>query len=439
MNEWHGLGVSELQGVFAREELSPSQYLDHMLARIDALNPTLNAFLELDRENAVAAARQSDARFAADDQRPLEGVVIGIKANIAVRGLDLNAGSEARRGIIAGEDAEAVERLRNAGAIIIGTLNMHELALGATTDNPWFGTCYNPHGQGLTPGGSSGGSASAVAAGLCTAALGTDTLGSIRIPAAYCGVYGLKPTAAALSSRGLVPLSNRFDAVGPIARSLEDLSVLSHILFSPDLSTAMRRSKFLRLADFGSVECQPQVMAAFNTVLAEIPETSGYIALAETCERIRTAAFVVATRELIHHLVPLGEARCANLSDEIGFLIDYAINRSEQDCADDMRIVDETADIIRREIASNGVLIVPTTPQTAFAQGTRAPSNQADFTALANIAGLPALTIPIGRDEDMLPIGVQLIGPEGGEAMLIAQARMINDKIRGYAPPIDHW
>jgi aspartyl-tRNA(Asn)/glutamyl-tRNA(Gln) amidotransferase subunit A len=435
MSDWHGLGIGELQGVFARGETSPTQYLAYMLDRIDAYNPELNAYLELDRDNAIAAAAESDARFAADDQRPLEGVIIGVKANIAVRGMDLNAGSEARRGIVAGEDAEAVERLRAAGAIIVGTLNMHEIALGATTNNPWFGACYNPHGEGLTPGGSSGGSACAVAAGLCTAALGTDTLGSIRIPGSYCGIYGLKPTIAAVSSRGLVPFSNRFDAIGPMARSLEDISVLSHILFAPDLSTAMRRSRFLQLGDLGGVTCAPDVLATFNRVLAEMPDMSSFLTLAETCERVRTAAFIVATRELIHHLLALGEQRCSDLSQGVSTVIEFAMVRDEADWADDQRIVDEAADTLRREIASNGVLITPTTPQTAFEQGSNAPTNQADFTVLANIAGLPSITIPIGRDANALPIGLQLIGPDGGEAMLIAQARMINDKIRGYGAP----
>ncbi len=439
MSDWHRFSIGELQGMFAREEFSPSDYLAYMLQRIDTHNPTLNAYIELDRDNAIAAAKESDARFRDDNQRPLEGVVIGVKANIAVKGLDLNAGAAARRGIIAGEDAEAVERLRAAGAVIVGSLNMHELALGATTNNPWFGAAYNPHGTGLTPGGSSGGSGAAVAAGLCTAALGTDTLGSVRIPAAYCGIFAMKPTVGAISSRGLVALSNRFDAIGPMARSLEDISTLSHILFAPDISTAMRRSQFLQLGSMGGIECAPAVTAAFNQVLEEMPEMTGFVTLPQTCERIRTGAFVIAARELMHYLIDLGEARCANLSEDIGYSMDFAISRADEDLTDDERIVSEAAEILRRDIASNGILITPTAPQTAFEQGTRAPSHQADFTALANVSGLPALTIPIGRDSNQLPIGIQLIGPSGGEAMLIAQARMINDKMRGYSPPPSYF
>lgn len=255
--DFHRLGITELHAAFARGDATPSGVLDHFLRRIEALDPALRAFVEVDAKSARAAAFLSDARFAADSRRPLEGIPIAIKANLAVRGLELAAGMEARRGIVAEEDSVVVQRLRDAGAIIIGTTNMHEAALGATTDNPFFGRCVNPHGTALSPGGSSGGSAVAVAAGLCVAAIGTDTLGSIRIPAALCGIYGLKPTPGTILTAGLVPLSPRFDAIGPMARSMDDMAILTNVLCAPDLATAMRRSHFSLLAGFGGTECDP--------------------------------------------------------------------------------------------------------------------------------------------------------------------------------------
>ncbi len=439
MSDWHRLGITELQSAFARDQVTPSALLEYYLARIDAHNPVLRAFIEVDRDGARAAAQESDRRFQRDTQRPLEGIVIGIKANIAVKGLELSAGMRARQGIIANADAEIVQRLRDAGAVIIGTLNMHEAALGATTDNRWFGRCINPHGEGRTPGGSSGGSGSAVAAGLCVAALGTDTLGSIRIPAAYCGIFGLKPTNSAAPARGLVPMSERFDAVGPLARSMDDVSILSNVLFTPDLSTAMRRSKMFTLAGLGGVECEAEVIAAYQSVLAELPEPPGIITLAQPCSVIRTSAFVQAVRDLAVSLVPLGEERCSQFSEELERLIEFAISRSETDLAADVLHVSEAAAVLQAEIGTNGILLLPTAPQTAFSQGERAPNNQADFTGLANIAGLPSISIPVGRGRDNMPVGVQLIGPAGGEAMLIAQARMLNDRVRGYAPPLKFW
>jgi aspartyl-tRNA(Asn)/glutamyl-tRNA(Gln) amidotransferase subunit A len=439
MTDWHRLGITELHGAISRGDTTASLILEHYFARIDSYDSELRTFITVDRDNARAAAAVSDARFKADSQRPLEGIPVAIKANIAVKGIELNAGTRARHGIVPNEDAEAVDRLRRAGAVILGTLNMHEAALGATTDNPWFGRCINPHGEGRTPGGSSGGSGAAVAAGLCVAALGTDTLGSIRIPAAYNGVYGLKPTPGLIGAKGLVPLSDRFDAIGPLARSMDDLSIMTNVLFTPDLATAMRRSRFYQLADLGGVECARDIENALTVVIGELHDMAGWITLPEPCSRIRTGAFVIATRDLIKHLVSLGEDRCNLLSDELAASVEFAVSRSDSDYADDLRIVDQIAQLLVDEIGSNGILIMPTAPQTAFEQGAPAPASQADFTALANIAGLPSLSLPAARDKDGLPIGIQLVGPPGGEAMLIAQARMINDKIRGYVPPPKYW
>ncbi len=435
MSDWHRMSITELLSSYNRENTTPSEVVEHMLARIERYNPSLKAFIEIDAEGARAAARVSDAKYAADDQRPLEGVPIAIKANIAVQGMELNAGMQARAGMIADSDANCVARLRAAGAIILGTLNMHEAALGATTDNPFFGRCINPHGDNLTPGGSSGGSASAVAAGLCVAALGTDTLGSVRIPASYCGIFALKPTAGIMDDSGLVPLSHRFDSIGPLARSMDDLSLMTNILFTPDLATAMRRSRLLGLSNLGGVECDVEVLELFNQVLAELPERQDFIALNIDLGRIKTAGLMVTIRDLIPHLVNLGEQRCDSLSPELQNIIEIGLDRTDIDFAEDMAVLGEVIQTLRTEIGSNGVLVVPTTPQVAFQHGGTAPFNQADFTALANIAGLCAISLPIGRTRSGLPVGLQLIGPPGAEAMLIAQARMINDRVRGYAMP----
>ncbi len=439
MSDWHRLSITELHAAYGRGDVTPAAVTEHYLNRIKTHNPAIAAYIEIDEVGARQAAARSEGRFASDMHRPLEGVPIAIKANIAVKGMELNAGMKARKGIIADEDAYAVERLRSAGAIILGTLNMHEAALGATTDNPFFGRAVNPHGEGLTPGGSSGGSGAAVAAGLCLAALGTDTLGSVRIPAAYCGIYALKPTPGTISTHGLVSLSAQFDAIGPMARTIDDLSMLTNVLFTPDLATAMRRSRFLELTDLGGVECERGVLEAFQGVVSELPDRQGFVALRANCARIREAAFASAVREVIPALVNLGEERCADLSDELERLVEFGLSRSEEDLAEDQSILTEAAQTLQTEIGSNGILILPTTPQVAFAQGTRAPNTPADFTALANIAGLCAISIPIGRTAEGLPVGVQLVGPAGGEAMLIAQARMINDRVRGYAAPSRFW
>ena len=180
------------------------------LEKIEALNPRLGAFVEVDADGALAAARASD------------GQALAIKDNIDVAGLHASAGMQALRDRVAERDAACIEKLRRQGAVFLGKTLMDEAALGASGDNPWFGRCHNPARHGFTPGGSSSGSAAAVAAGLCDAALGTDTLGSVRIPASYCGVVGYLPSRGMISAEGVMPLMPEFDRVGVLARTVAD-------------------------------------------------------------------------------------------------------------------------------------------------------------------------------------------------------------------------
>ncbi len=347
---------------------------------------------------------------------PLAGVTLGVKANIAVRGLPWTAGMALHRGRIAERDATVVARLRATGATVLGTLNMNEAALGATTDNPWFGRTLNPHGEGRTPGGSSGGSGAAVAGGLCDLALGTDTLGSVRIPAAYNGVYGLKPTNGALPDDGLEPMHRGFDAIGPLAGSLDLLERAWRVL-SPGAATAGSPAQFLTLERLGGVECEPAVLDGYRRALARIGPAQE-IALPPLGET-RAAGFVEAARELSRHLG--ADRRSDLLSKDLLWLLDYA-DAAEPNPA----LLAEVRDRLRAAIGTDGVLILPTAPQVAFAHGGRAPANQADFTAIANIAGLPALSLPAGQDAEGMPVGVQLVGPPDGEALLFAVARRLD-------------
>jgi aspartyl-tRNA(Asn)/glutamyl-tRNA(Gln) amidotransferase subunit A len=438
--ELNWLGIADLKAAYARGELSPSRYVAAQLDRIERLNPRLKAFIEIDRERAMSDARECDRRFQEDQPRPLEGITMGIKSNIAVKGLELNAGMASRRDIVAEEDADCVEKLRAAGVVILGSLNMHEAALGATTDNLAYGRCLNPHGlnqggDGRTPGGSSGGSGAAVAAGLCTAALGTDTLGSVRIPAAYCGVYGLKPTHSSISTKGLVPLCDSLDAIGPLARSMDDLSYLSNILFAPDLATAMQRARFVTLDDLGGVEYEPEIGRAYLSAISALPTVPDRMSLPYSAKRIRTAGFARAARELAVHMVPLGEDRCSLMSDDLVRLIEFGLSRDEALLAEDEEILADVKAQITFALGTNGILVLPTAPQVAFLHDTRAPVNQADWTGLANIAGLPAVSLPMGLGADQMPIGIQLVGPAGAEALLISQARAMDERLRAYTPP----
>lgn len=434
MTQLHQLGIVDLRRAYAAGETTPAEVVEHYLSRIDAYNPALRAFIEVDRAGARSAAGESQRRIVDGKARPLEGVPVAVKANIAVKGLEWNAGMEARRGIIAQADAEAVRRLRDAGAIILGTLNMHEAALGATTDNPWYGRTMNPHRDGYTPGGSSGGSGAAVSAGLCVASLGTDTLGSVRIPAAYNGVYGIKPTHGSIPDEGLVALSEWLDSIGPLAHSIDDLAELTAILCDP-VEDAPALQRLILLGSFDGFDCEPAVEQAYEkakVLVGEMPTIK--LALEDDAARVRFAGFITAARELIEHL---GDTRIKDtdrLSQELRFMLDYAESRSEDDVERAAQIIARTRAVVRAAVGTDGVLLMPTAPQGAFEHSARPPVTQSAFTAFANIASLPAITIPAGLNDHGMPIGVQLVGPKHSEAALLALAKRLDSGLSGHVP-----
>ncbi len=383
---------------------------------LEARNARLNAFTYFDR-----SAMGGDGTLA--------GLTIGVKANIAVKNMPWTSGSEVFRQRIATQDAEVVANLRNAGAAIIGTLNMDEAALGAKTDNPWFGETQNPHRLGYTAGGSSGGSGAAVAAGLCDAALGTDTMGSIRIPASYCGIYGFKPAHKSVSQDGLEMTEPSLDTIGPLARSIDVLEQVSRAI--SDFGEGQSLTSVATLAGLGDVECQPSVLAAYQLAKSALNADVEFI-LPYSPSRIRFAGFIAASRFLAMNLA---DADPLKISPLLTKLIGYGPRRSVADLAEDRRVIAETKAALESAIESYGALLLPTAPQVAFPHSEAAPANQADFTCIANIAGLPAITIPAEWSDDGLPVGMQLIGQTGSEAGLFAVARKLDSALAAYRPP----
>ncbi|MEM6908167.1 MAG: amidase [Pseudomonadota bacterium] len=381
--------------------------------RLDAANARLNAFTDFDR----------DATFG---DGPLAGLTVGVKANIALEGMPWHAGLAAFEARLAERDADAVALLRQAGAAIIGVLNMEEGALGAKTDNPHFGAVQNPHRIGFSPGGSSGGSGAAVAAGLCDVALGTDTMGSVRIPAAHCGVYGFKPATASVSQEGLEPADLTLDAIGPLARDLDTLERVSKAIsgFGDDAIDGAGAV----LAEHG-VEVESSVAAAFQQALGALQAHPKKVSLAHKQSRIRFAGFIQVSREMAQHL------RSVAMSDHLARLLTYGPKRSLTDLAQDKAIIAETREAVQAIVEREGFLIMPTVPNVAFPHSQPEPAAQADFTCLANIAGLPSISIPAGSNDHGLPIGVQLVGPAGAEAALFAIARHIDADLCAYRIP----
>ncbi|MGI9362663.1 MAG: amidase, partial [Parasphingorhabdus sp.] len=357
---------------------------------LKAANEPLNAFTDFDTT-------------AQPGKGPLEGVTIGVKANIAVAGLPWSSGIEAFRDRIAERDAESVKRLRDAGAVIIGSLNMEEAALGAKTDNPFYGPTHNPHRIGYTPGGSSGGSGAAVAAGLCDAALGTDTMGSVRIPAAYCGVYGLKPTRGAVSQDGLELVDSWLDSIGPLARSLELMESLTHVI--ANLAPAQVIDNIGLLENLGEVECEQPVLDGYEKAKKALGAAEQF-SLPYPLTRIRFAGFIMSSLGLANSLKQVIADNPAGLSDHLKKLLTYGPKRTADDLAEDRKILKETGEAMSAAADKYGAILLPTAPQAAFSHADNAPANQADFTCLASIAGLPAISIPAGWTDDGLPVGV---------------------------------
>ena len=402
-------------------------------------NARLNAFVAIDADGASRQALDSDHRRAQGKTiGRLDGVPVAIKDNIDVTGFPTHAGLPGVRAP-AVRDAAVVERLRGAGAAILGKTGMDE-GPGADGANPHFGDVHNPWRHGFSPGGSSAGSAVAVAAGLCAVAIGTDTLGSVRIPASYCGVYGFKPTAGEVSLRGVAPAARRLDCVGLLARGVDDLGVLYHVLAGYDAGDPRSRRRRVEpdlpdwepdklrvglLADlpaWGTTDAVASVFArALDALAHELPNrrTAGFADFPISAAR-RAGLFLVEAEML---------GACpaevlAAVSPRLARLLDYARGKSAADHAAADCVADAAVLKARRLFAEIDVLVTPTTPQTAFAHGDAVPVDQADFTAFANLSGCPALSLPMGLTADGLPCGLQLMGPPGSDLRLLELAQV---------------
>lgn len=443
----HTLGAVALGEALARRTVTAEAATQHCLKRIEALNPRLRAFTQVDAAGALSAAREADARLAkGQGLGALDGVPIAVKDNIAVAGLPMTCGVEGRRHAVAAEDAFCVTLLREQGAVILGTLNMHEGALGATTDNVAYGRCINPWKEGYTPGGSSGGSGAAVAAGLCAAALGTDTMGSVRIPAAYCGVFGFKPSYGRISSAGLGHLSWTLDHVGPIARRAEDLRALMACLAtghagalvttpSPDYRDFWLDEPVLFAGlTVGVLEADVDLEQGVATVYRAALDRMQALGAVLEPVRLDVPSPGVLRRKGLLISEAEGAASFAaelasgqGLSDGFRGLLEWGARQPAVKLAEAHLAVLEARATIRRQMAFLGLdlLVSPTAPHVAFAHGAPAPASQADFTCLANFADLPAASVPIGF-ADGLPVGLQVIGSERADAFVLRVAMKLD-------------
>lgn len=437
----HGLGVVSLLEAFRAGRVSVVAATDHYLERIARHDPVLKAFTHVDAEAACAAAAASAARWDAGAARPLEGVPIAVKANLDVAGWPVHGGMAGFADRVPTMDSAVVQRLRAAGAVILGLTNLHEGALGATTDNAAFGQTQNPHRIGYTAGGSSGGSGAAVAAGLCAAAIGTDTLGSVRIPASYCGIAGLKPGFGRVPTAGLMHLAERLDCIGPMARSVGDLAALFAVLADPAPGApAAPVTRVATLSGTAGMDLHPAVASALRlacTLLKGLGLRVDEQAAAIDHGRMRLAGFVEAALEADRRFGDAAARNPQGFSETFRGHLAFARGIDAATVAQGRRATDQAAAEVQAALRLADALLLPTTPQPAFPHGDPVPPTVADFTALANFAGVPALSIPAGWTKDGLPVAVQLVGRPGADAALLALGERLEGALNAWGPPKD--
>ena len=460
--------IEQVAPLVAARQVSPRELVEALLARVDEDGTRLNAFITVDADGARDAAARAEAEIVSGRYRgPLHGVPVALKDNIETAGLRTTAGSRILAGFIPSHDATVVRRLRRAGAIVIGKTNMSEFAYGATNNNPHYGTTRNPWDLSRITGGSSGGSAAAVAAGCAYAALGTDTGGSIRIPAALCGVMGLKPTFGRVSCQGIVPLVPRYDHVGPIARSAADLAIVMRAIAGrdvrdestckavvPDWPRQLRerpRAFVLgRPREFFFERLAPDVAAAVDDAVRSFERAGNRIREVRLPEleaaATRCTAYALASAVMEHRRMGFFPSRAMEYGDDVR----RRLEEGARVRADDYAAADAAKRVIDAEFeaALKGVdaIVAPTTPVAATGIGesdvTLHGQTETVRNALirlnrpANVAGLPAVTVPCGRTRDGLPIGLQIITPLLAEARAL-QIAQLYVQIRGedWAPP----
>lgn len=428
------LSVAALRGGYARQDVSPTDVLEAFAARIARRNQRLNAYLDLRLDGARREAMAAVERLRTKRQRSLiDGVPFAVKANISIAGLPLHAGIAAYRGDVAKADAACVSLLRRAGAIPLGIVNMHEGALGATTDNPHFGRTHNPWREGLTPGGSSGGSAASVAAGLCAFALGTDTMGSVRIPSAYCGIAGFKPTRGLISGAGLLELSPTLDHVGVHASSAADLC---DVMSAFGVQAAPAATVRIGVAKWGArVSVEPAIVEAFDAavgVLRTLARTVQVDISDFDFGALRRRGLLISEWEGFRiHKRKLAESR-DGFSPEFAGMLEWGASQPTGALETAHAEIGASAARFSRFFDQVDIVALPTTPQGPFAFGAEVPASQADLTCMANFGGFPAAAVPatvVGAP----PPSIQFIGRLGADAQVLGLA-LAFEEARGPAP-----
>ena len=442
----HLSSISDLARRLRRKEVSPVEITRACLMRIEKLNPALNAFITVMAESALAEARRAEAEILRGEWRgALHGVPVALKDLIDTAGVRTTAASALYKDRFPEHDAEVVRRLRQAGAVIVGKNNLHEFAYGASSLISYFGDCHNPWDVGRITGGSSGGSAAAVVAGLAYAAIGTDTAGSIREPAALCGCVGLKPTYGRVSSRGVIPLSASLDHVGPLAASVEDAAVVLQAIAGYDagditsadvpmadyvgglsdgvkgLRVGVPRGHFFDDLDAEVAAAMEHALRGIASSGAETKEIQVEVPTDRTLQMAEAFAYHAENVARSPELYQAETVRRIRTGEGVS-APEYIRCRRE---------LDEARRNIRAVFADMDVVATPTMPMPAPAIA----DLRADPDALRpaelrllrntrpfNVWGLPAISVPCGFTQNGMPIGLQIAGAHWREDLVLRVA-----------------
>ncbi|MCG6860089.1 MAG: Asp-tRNA(Asn)/Glu-tRNA(Gln) amidotransferase subunit GatA [Chromatiaceae bacterium] len=471
----HDKTIAELAVHLHRGDFTSTDLTGHYLARIERLDSRLNSFISVDADGALAAAERADARLSRGEGGPLTGIPIAHKDIFCSKGVKTSCGSRMLNNFVAPYSAAVVERLERAGAVVLGKTNMDEFAMGSSSETSFYGPVKNPWDEGAVPGGSSGGSAAAVAARLCAAATGTDTGGSIRQPAALCGITGLKPTYGRISRWGMIAFASSLDQAGPMTRSAEDAAILLQVMagFDPRDSTSADQPVPYYTSELGSdltglriglpkeyfgEGLDPDIASAVQTavtVYEQLGATVTDVSLPNSPLSVPTY-YVVAPAECSSNLARFDGVRYGHRCEDPKDLEDmYKRSRAEGFGAEvKRRIMIGTyvlsagyydayylkaqkirhliSDDFKRAFEQVDLIMGPTSPTTAFPLGDKKDDPVAMYlndiyTIAANLAGLPGMSIPMVTVNGK-PAGLQIIGNYFQEGRLLNAAHKLQQE-----------
>jgi aspartyl-tRNA(Asn)/glutamyl-tRNA(Gln) amidotransferase subunit A len=438
--------IVETAEMLRKRKLSPVELTETCLAEIERLNPVLNAFITVTGEVALAQAHAAETEILRGNWRgPLHGISLALKDLIDVAGIRTTAASALFKGRVPAEDAEIVRRLKDAGAVLLGKQNLHECAYGGSSMISYFGEVHNPWDPACIAGGSSGGSAASVAAGMCYGAVGTDTAGSVREPAALCGIVGLKPTYGRVSVRGVIPLSLSLDHVGPITRTVADAAVMLQAIAGYDakdtnsanmpvddyvaaIGNGWKPARIGIPRKFFYEDLDPEIALAVEEALGVLRSLAGDLSEIDvevpTDRTLQTAESYAYHAEFVSRSPELYQPETLR---RIRRGEDISVAEVEQR----RRELEQIRSEIHKVFESVDVLVTPTTPvpASAIAELKRDPDLLRPRELLllrntrpVNVWGLPAISIPCGFTRAGLPIGLQIIGPRWREDRVLQLA-----------------